>query len=701
MADHDQEQKTEQPTEKKLSEAIDRGQFAKSHELTVLFPIAAVLGVLTLTAPAASREIAEYSIGMFTRFAVTSVEQDTVLTQISEAMLTFGRAIGPLFVGIVVAVLIASGVQSGFHLSPKAVGFKLENLNPIAGFGRIFSKSVLVRSGIDLLKLVAIGSALWLGARGLMLDPLFSAPVEAAYLGQFLNNATIVFLTRLLFALGIVAAISFGYEKFKMSRELMMTRDEVKDERKQAEGDMHTKAAMRRMARRLLQKQMLAAVQTADVVVTNPTHFAIMPGMPMLPFFGLAGMAAFLGKILREQEMKNALLPPEVVAGAKPAAGKAGKPGEPATGAAEPKPGSTAEVRKLIEVDVFAIEVGYGLLGLADPKTGGELLARVTGVRKSLAREKGIVVPPVSVRDNLELEPNDYRFLLRGKPVARGQLMPGRWLAMNVSGSKVKLKGVPTREPVFNLDATWIDEAEKKTAELNGFTVVDPASVLITHLSETLKGNAHHLLGRQEVQAIVDHLKQTQPALIGELLPDLVTLGIIQRVFQNLLRENVAILNQPLILEGIADFASLSKNPDDLSELVRRRLGLYFVPEYECRAGVVRAVTLDPRLEQWLAAKVHRTPTEVGLALDPATGRHLMEQITRYTNEMVQAGQPSVLVVSAEIRLPLKRFFESSFPRLTVLSFQELPSATEIENAGIITAPVHVARAEVPLKAAA
>jgi flagellar biosynthetic protein FlhB len=190
-------------------------------------------------------------------------------------MLAFGRAIGPVLVGIVVAVLLASGVQSGFRLSPKAVEIKLERLNPVTGFERIFSKSVLVRSGIDVLKLVAIGSALWLGARGLMLDPLFSAPVEVAYLAQFLNGSTIVFLTRLLFALGIVAAISFGYEKFKTSRELMMTRQEVKDERKQAEGDMHTKAAMRRMARRLLQKQMLSAVQTADVVVTNPTHFAV------------------------------------------------------------------------------------------------------------------------------------------------------------------------------------------------------------------------------------------------------------------------------------------------------------------------------------------------------------------------------------------------------------------------------------------
>jgi flagellar biosynthesis protein FlhA len=291
--------------------------------------------------------------------------------------------------------------------------------------------------------------------------------------------------------------------------------------------------------------------------------------------------------------------------------------------------------------------------------------------------------------------------LLRGKIVARGQLMPGRWLAMNVAGSKIRLKGAPTREPVFNLEATWIDEAEKKNAELNGFTVVDGASVLITHLSETLKVNAHHLLGRQEVQSIVDHIKINQPALVAELLPDLVTLGIIQRVFQNLLRENVAITNQPLILEGIADFASLSKNPDDLSELVRRRLGLYFVPEFECRPRVIRAVTLDPRLEQWLASKVHRSPTEVGLALDPATTRHLLEEINRRTGELTQAGHAAVMVVSTEIRLPLKRFFESSFPRLTVLAFQELPAATDIENAGIVSAPPHLARAEVPLKAAA
>ena len=260
---------------------------------------------------------------------------------------------------------------------------------------------------------------------------------------------------------------------------------------------------------------------------------------------------------------------------------------------------------------------------------------------------------------------------------------------------------MPTREPVFKLDATWIDEAEKKNAEMNGFTVVDAASVLITHLSETLKTHAHLLIGRQEVQGLIDHIKQAQPALVAELLPDLVNIGTIQRVLRNLLRENVAIVNLPLILEGIADFAALSKNPDDLVELVRRRLGMYFVPEYESRPGIIKAITLDPRFEQWLAGKVHRSPTEVGLALDPSTGRHLLDELSRRTTELVQQNLTAVLVVSTEVRLPLRRFLEPSFPRLVVLAFQELPAATEIENSGFVSLPPHLARAETALKVAA
>ncbi len=275
MGDTDQDQKTENASEKKLSEAHERGQFAKSPELTFLFPIAAVLGVLGLTLQSASRDIAEYSVMMFTRFATTRVESDTVTTQLGEAMFTAGRAVAPMLLAIIVGAILAGGIQSGFRLSSKAIGFKPEALDIAAGFGRVFSKSIFMRAAIDLLKLIAIGTSLWIGARGLMFDPLFSAPVEAAYLGQFLNHATVLFISRLLLALGIVAAVSYGYEKFKLSRELMMTKEEVKEEHKNAEGNTQAKGAMRRMARRLVQKQMLSAVKTADVVVTNPTHYAV------------------------------------------------------------------------------------------------------------------------------------------------------------------------------------------------------------------------------------------------------------------------------------------------------------------------------------------------------------------------------------------------------------------------------------------
>jgi flagellar biosynthetic protein FlhB len=275
MADVDQDQKTEQATEKHLSEAFERGQFAKSAELTLLFPIAALLGVLALTLKSASRDVAEYATAMFTRFAHTTLSIDTATGQLGALLLVLARVLLPILGAVVLAIILAGGLQSGFRLSSKAATFKLENLNIANGFGRIFSKSVFARAGIDLLKLVAIGGTLFIGAKDLMFDPLFSAPVEAAYLGQFLNHATVVFLSRLILALSIVAAVSYGYEKFKTARELMMTRTEVKDERRNADGDAQVKAAMRRMARRLLQKQMLSAVATADVIVTNPTHYAV------------------------------------------------------------------------------------------------------------------------------------------------------------------------------------------------------------------------------------------------------------------------------------------------------------------------------------------------------------------------------------------------------------------------------------------
>ena len=275
MSDVDQDQKTEQATEKHLAEAFERGQFAKSPELQVLILLAAALIVLTMTAEAMSRDVAEYAIGMFSRFATTAVSRGSAGSLLGEVLMTVGKALLPLLGASVIAAVLAGGLQSGFRLSSEVFGLKFENLDPAAGFQRLFNKAVIVRGGIDLLKLAAISCALWAGTKHLLADPLFTAPVEAAYLASFLHHATLDFLGQILLALGVVAAIGYSYEKFKTSRELMMTRQEVKDERRNAEGNALVKGAQRRLGRRLMQKQMLAAVATADMVLTNPTHYAV------------------------------------------------------------------------------------------------------------------------------------------------------------------------------------------------------------------------------------------------------------------------------------------------------------------------------------------------------------------------------------------------------------------------------------------
>ena len=412
--------------------------------------------------------------------------------------------------------------------------------------------------------------------------------------------------------------------------------------------------------------------------------FGVMPGMPLIPFLLLSGASGFVAWSLRKARAATAFA----------AAAEQAKPGAPPGKAgAEPagKPGD--EFKKLTEVDTFAIELGTGLLHLAEKKNGGDLLDRVTGVRKTFAREVGIIVPPIAIRDNLELEPQEYRFLLRGKELARGKILPNRWLAMNVTNSPVPLKGVATVEPVFGINATWIADEEKRSAEIHGYTVVDPGSVLITHLSEIIKRSSHLILGRQDVQTLVDHLKESHPTLVSELIPDLVNVGIIQRVLQNLLREGIAIKNLAVIMECIADFAPVSKNPDDLSEQVRRRLGVYFVADYECEPGVVKALTLDPRLEQMLMQKVQRNQFEVGLVIDPQSAQHLLNELTARMTDMSEQGIATVLITTAELRLAFRRFFEPSLTKLSVLAFQELPAQTEIQNFGIITMPLHLQKA--------
>ncbi len=418
---------------------------------------------------------------------------------------------------------------------------------------------------------------------------------------------------------------------------------------------------------------------------------AFIPGLPPIPFLILGAITGTMAYLLK----KNATAAEEKLGpggklalpapgGSRPAAGG----GAPPAGAQGGDGKSPEDFHKLIETEILSIEVGYGLLRLADKTQGGDLLDRITGVRKGFARDNGMVIPPIAIRDSLELEPNEYRFLLRGKSIAHATVIPNRWLAMNVSGSHITLKGVPTREPVFGIEAVWIAEEEKRTAEINGYSVVDAVSVLITHLAESLKQSAHLILSRQEVQGLIDRVKETNPSLVAELLPDLVNLGIIQRVLQNLLREGVPIKNLPLILETVADYATVTKNPDELSEQVRKRLGTYFIAQYESEPGQIKAITLDPRIEQTLITRIQRSHFETTLALDPQTAQYLLRELTIRSNSMAEQGLLPTVILSAELRLAFKRFFEPSLPKIHVLAYQELPAQTEIQNIGIITPPV-------------
>lgn len=321
---------------------------------------------------------------------------------------------------------------------------------------------------------------------------------------------------------------------------------------------------------------------------------------------------------------------------------------------------------------------------LADVKKNGDLLERVTGIRRNFAQEMGVLIPPIRLRDNLQLGTNEYRFVLKGNPVGQGQIMPGHWLAMNATNSKTTLKGVPTIEPVFQLPATWVTNIERKPAEMAGFTVVDAPSVLVTHLSETIRRRCHEILTRQDVQSLLDNLKQTNPAVVNELIPAQLSIGQVQRILQNLLAEGISIRNLAGILEKVGDYAASTKNPDELSECARRALGAQITKPFQSESGALRAITMDPRLEQLLTQGVRQSLSEVALVIEPRLARHVIEMLSKFVQQMISAGQQPVILCPPQLRLAFRRFFENSFSDLAVLSYSEIPARVQIQNAAMI-----------------
>jgi flagellar biosynthetic protein FlhB len=275
MSETDKDQKTEAPTQKRLDEARAEGNFAKSSEIGAVMGLIGALAVVSFTLPTITETMRRFAQGIFSRVGQVSLEPATLYVEMANAGRALIMVLAPIFGAVVIMAVMSGGLQSGFRLSTKAVGFKPEKLDPTKGFGRVFSKRTVTMAMIDVLKLIAIGLMLWVAARQLLNDPLFSSPLEVAYLGEFISRTSTSLLSRLVLALGLVAALSYAYEWKRNVEDMKMSRQEIKDEHRQSEGDQMLKAAMKRMARRLMQKQMLEAVPTADVVITNPTHYAV------------------------------------------------------------------------------------------------------------------------------------------------------------------------------------------------------------------------------------------------------------------------------------------------------------------------------------------------------------------------------------------------------------------------------------------
>lgn len=452
-----------------------------------------------------------------------------------------------------------------------------------------------------------------------------------------------------------------------------------------AAGILVTRATAKDNLASELTGQLLSSDRSIWILCGMLGLLAFVPGFPFLPFCCLAIATGLVAK--------NLNLIRDVAANPKGSEKKSlSAPSPSASPAKQEEP-----IEALLKLDPLQIELGYGLVHMADKRKGGALLSRITGIRKTFAKEMGFVVPPIKVRDNLQLQPNQYRFIFKGEEIVTSEIMPGQLLAMNATESKTVLKGIPTVEPVYNLPATWITEPEKKKAELNGYTVVDATTVLVTHLSETVKSNAAELLGRQDVQSLLDHIKETNPAVINELIPEQLTVGQVQRVLQNLLREGLSLRNLVGILERISDFAPHTKNIDELSEQARLSVGPTIVAPLLAEDKSLSVITLEPALESLITKGLRKTSTDLSLMMDPDHARHLLQSVSTLIQQMIGSGLHPVLICSPQIRIALFRFLNATHKELKVVSFAEVSTATNLKSFGVVSCP-EPTRAETELQ---
>ncbi len=397
--------------------------------------------------------------------------------------------------------------------------------------------------------------------------------------------------------------------------------------------------------------------------------FALVPGLPFFPFMLLgittAMMAAGAGS--REDTAKQDAIDIE----------KKDRPALPA-------PGSTEEVQSLLGIDLLELEVGYELVPMVDVASGGDLIERIRALRRQFALDMGFIVPAIHIRDNVRLESTQYRLLLKGVEIATGKIKPHCHLAMDPGGIDAKIPGVPTKEPAFGMDALWISEGDRERAQFLGYTVVDPSTVITTHLTEVIKNHAHEILGRQEVQGLLDHLSKSYPKLVEEVVPMMASLSVVQQVLCGLLREGVNIRDLRTIMETLADWAPTVKAPERLIELVRRAMSRSITSKYAGADGFLSLVSMTPTIERALGDALQVTDQGSYLALEPVSAQKLLNKLKALAEKFAQAGKTPVLLAPAVLRPALFGFIERFIPGYVVLSHQEISPSTKVQSFGVV-----------------
>ena len=428
-------------------------------------------------------------------------------------------------------------------------------------------------------------------------------------------------------------------------------------------GIVVTRAASEENLGHDISHQLLGKPRALYVVSGTLFLFGIGPGLPTLPFFILAAIAFIVAKTAESLE-KRAVLEESI--------------------AEEEESVETGDnVEQYLQVDPLEIEIGYGLIPLVDEEQGGDLLTRITTIRKQLAIELGVIVPPIRIRDNISLKPDEYVVKIRGADIAKGELLTSRLLALAADDQPSKLDGVPTKDPAFGLPAYWIPENLKDKAEAMGFTVVEPVAVLATHLKEILRQNAYLVLSREDVHELIENVKKESPTVVEELIPNLLNIGQVQKVLQNLLREQVPIRDMVTILETLADYAGTTKDPDILTEYVRNALSKIIYKNYLAEDGRMYGMMLSPQFENMLVDNLNQNKG-AGLNLPPDILKALFQQIKDGSEKMTENGFTPLILASPMIRSSFKRLIEMAFPQVSVISYNEIPADVEIQTSGVI-----------------